>query len=140
MVKRMVKKKKNIQQTVTTMVIDGESVISAVEEEPVFEELREKLAAINKTEGITGYILKDTSSAVIDLKDQSRLVDYAILSSQAYDFGQEISELFDLGNVENIVVEGKDVKVVCANINENKVSIFMEKTADHASVLKQITS
>src|SRR3972149_401243 len=110
----MVKKKKNIHQTVTTMLIDGENVISAVEEEPIFEELRMKLAAINRIEGITGYILRDTSSAVIDLKDQSRLVDYAILSSQAYDFGQEISELFDLGNVENIVVEGKDVKILRA--------------------------
>src|SRR3989337_1232493 len=135
----MVKKKKNIQQTVTTMLTTGANIISAVEEEPIFEELRMKLAAINKIEGITGYILRDTSDAVINLKDQTRLVDYAILSSQAYEFGQEISELFDLGNVENIVVEGKDVKVVCMNIDENKVSIFMEKTADHASVLKQIT-
>jgi predicted regulator of Ras-like GTPase activity (Roadblock/LC7/MglB family) len=133
------KKKKNIQQT-TTLLMNGENVISAMDEEPVFEELRKKLAAINKVEGVTGYILRDSSYAVIDLKDQSRLVDYAILSSQAYDFGQEISELFDLGNVENIVVEGKDVKVVCASIDENKVSIFMKKTADHASVLKQITS
>src|SRR4030042_6290215 len=123
----MVKKKKNIHQTVKTMLIDGENIISAVEEEPVFEELRMKLAAINKIEGITGYILRDSSDAVIDLKDQSRLVDYALLSSQAYDFGQEISELFDLGNVENIVVEGKDVKVVCMNIDENKVRIFMDK-------------
>ena len=135
----MVKKKKNIQQTVTTMLIDGENIISAVEEEPIFEDLRMKLAAINKIEGITGYILRDTSDAVINLKDQTRLVDYAILSSQAYEFGQEISELFDLGNVENIVVEGKDVKVVCMNIDENKVSIFMEKTADHACVLKQVS-
>ena len=132
--------KKNMHQTVKTMFLDGENIISAVEQEPIFEELRMKLAAINRIEGITGYILRDPSYAVIDLKDQSRLVDYAILSSQAYDFGQEISELFDLGDVENIVVEGKDVKVVCANIDENKVSIFMEKTADHASVLKQITS
>ena len=136
----MVKKKKNIQQTVTTMLIDGENIISAVEEEPIFEDLRMKLAAINKIEGITGYILRDTSDAVINLKDQTRLIDYAILSSQAYDFGQEISELFDLGNVESIVVEGKDVKVVCMNIDENKVSIFMEKTADHACVVKQISS
>ena len=135
----MVKKKKNIQQTVTTMLIDGENIISAVEVEPIFEELRMKLAAINRIEGITGYILRDTSDAVIDLKDQSRLVDYAILSSQAYEFGQEISDLFDLGNVENIVVEGKDVKVVCMNIDENRVSVFMEKTADHACVLKQIS-
>ena len=135
----MVKRKKNIHQTVKTMFLDGENIISAVEQEPIFEELRMKLAAINRIEGITGYILRDTSSAVIDLKDQSRLFDYAILSSQAYDFGQEISELFDLGNVENIVVEGKDIKVVCMNIDENKVSIFMEKTADHACVLKQIS-
>ena len=135
----MVKKKKNIQQTATTMLIDGENVISAVDEEPVFEELRMKLAAINRIEGITGYILRDTSDAVIDLKGQSRLVCYAILASQAYEFGQEIPELFDLGNVENIIVEGKDVKVVCMNIDENKVSIFMEKTADHACVLKQIS-
>ena len=135
----MVKKKKNMHQTVTTMLLDGENVISAVDEEPIFEELRTKLAAINRIEGITGYILRDSSDAVINLKDQSRLVDYAILSSQAYDFGEEISELFDLGNVENIVVEGKDVKVVCMNIDENKVSIFMEKTVDHACVLKQVS-
>jgi predicted regulator of Ras-like GTPase activity (Roadblock/LC7/MglB family) len=132
-------KKKNIQQSVTTLLIDGENVISAVEEEPVFEELHKKLAAINKTEGVNGYILRDASDAVIDLKEQSRLVDYAILSSQAFDFGQEISELFDLGNVENIVVEGKDIKVICVNIEENKVSIFMEKTADHECVLKQLS-
>jgi len=131
--------KKNMHQTVKTMFLDGENIISAVEQEPIFEELRMKLAAINRIEGITGYILRDPSYAVIDLKDQPKLVDYAILSSQAYDFGQEMSELFDLGNVENIVVEGKDVKVVCMNIDENKVSIFMEKTADHACVLKQIS-
>ena len=40
------------------MLIDGENIISAVEEEPIFEELRLKLAAINKIEGITGYILE----------------------------------------------------------------------------------
>ncbi len=55
------------------------------------------------------------------------------------DSSQEISELFDIGNVESILVEGKDIKALCMTMGENKISIFMEKTVDHADILNRIT-
>jgi predicted regulator of Ras-like GTPase activity (Roadblock/LC7/MglB family) len=55
------------------------------------------------------------------------------------DSSREISELFDIGDVESILVEGKDIKALCMTIGENKISIFMEKNADHADVLYRVS-
>jgi predicted regulator of Ras-like GTPase activity (Roadblock/LC7/MglB family) len=135
----MVKKKRGIQETATTVVIDSETAAPAVEEDRVFTSLRANLAEINKCKGIIGYILRNSTSAIIDLKDQAKLIEYAILSSQALDSGREISELFALGNIENILIEGKGIKVLCAAMGENKVAVFMEKDADHADVLRRVS-
>ena len=135
----MVKKKKSIHETATTVVIDQETAVPAVEEDQAFTSLRTNLAEINKCKGVTGYILRNATSATIDLKEPSKLMEYASLSSQALDSSREISELFDLGDIENILIEGKGVKVLCMAIGKNKVSIFMEKDADHADILRRVS-
>ena len=37
-----------------------------------------------------------------------------------------------------MLVEGEKVKVLCMSIGENKVSVFMEKTATHSWIIKRI--
>ena len=39
--------------------------------------------------------------------------------------------------MENVLVEGKNVKVLCMSIGENYVSVFMEKNAAHQSIIKR---
>jgi predicted regulator of Ras-like GTPase activity (Roadblock/LC7/MglB family) len=134
----MVKKKESIHETATTIVIDRETP-AAVEEDQTFTSLRTNLAEINKRQGVTGYILRNAASAIIDLKDSARLIEYAILSSQALDSGKEISELFNVGAIENILIAGKGIKALCVAIGENKIAIFMEKDADHAEVLRRVS-
>jgi predicted regulator of Ras-like GTPase activity (Roadblock/LC7/MglB family) len=135
----MVKRRKSIHETSTTVIMEDETDVSTVEEDQTFTNLRTSLAEINKCEGVLGYILRNATSATIDLKDPAKLVEYAILSSQALDSSQEIAELFDIGDIENILIEGKDIKVLCMAIDENKISIFMEKTADHADISKRVS-
>jgi len=135
----MIKKKKSMNETATTMVINHETAVPAVEEDQIFTSLRTNLAEINKCKGVIGYILRNATSATIDLKEPSKLMEYASLSSQALDSGKEISELFDLGDIENILIEGKDIKALCMTIGENKVNIFMEKDADHADILRRVS-
>jgi predicted regulator of Ras-like GTPase activity (Roadblock/LC7/MglB family) len=135
----MVKKKRSIHETSTTVIMEDETAISSVEEDQTFTNLRTSLAEINKCEGVLGYILRNATSATIDLKNPAKLVEYAILSSQALDSSQEIAELFDIGDIENILIEGKDIKVLCMSIDENKISIFMEKNADHADISKRVS-
>ena len=135
----MVKRRKSIHETSTTVIMEDETDVSTVEEDQTFTNLRTSLAEINKCEGVLGYILRNASSATIDLKDPAKLVEYAILSSQALDSSQEISELFDIGDIENILIEGKEIKVLCMAIDENKISIFMEKNADHADISKRVS-
>jgi predicted regulator of Ras-like GTPase activity (Roadblock/LC7/MglB family) len=132
----MVKQKRSIHETATTVIVDD---VTSSEEDQVFTDLSKNLAEIRKAEGVVGYILRSTTAATIDLKEPEKLFEYAILSSQVLDSSREISELFDLGDVESILIEGKETKALCLVIGENKISIFMEKNADHADILKRVS-
>ena len=132
----MVKKKRSIHETATPVIIDD---ATATEENQGFAELGNKLAEIRKTKGVVGYILRNATAATIDLKEPEKIVEYAILSSQALDSSREISDLFEIGDAENILIEGKEIKALCMVIDENKISIFMEKTADHDDILKRVS-
>ena len=101
-------------------------------------DLRARLDEIKAYDGVIGYILRNSTSAAIDLKDPTKIIDYAILSSSALDASQKMSELFNLGEVKDIIVEGKDVKVLSLTVDENKISVFMEKNADCGKILKKL--
>jgi len=145
----MAKKKKSMNETATAAlvdyettpeaIVDYEAAAPAVEEDQTFTSLRTNLEEINKRKGIIGYILRNAASAVVDLKGNAKLVEYAILSYQALDSGREILNLFDVGDVENILMEGKNKKALCMAIGENKVGIFMKKGADHADILRRVS-
>jgi predicted regulator of Ras-like GTPase activity (Roadblock/LC7/MglB family) len=119
-------------------MIDGSPVTITLDEDPAFAGLRSSLAEIDKVEGVKGYILRNTTSAVIDLQNPAKLVEYALLSSQATDACQEISDLFKL-DITKTVVEGKDVKVLCMIIGENRLSVLMEKNVDQADIFRRIS-
>ena len=127
----MVRKKKSVQDiaTITEPVAVGTTPEN---------NLRASLEEIKTYDGVIGYILRNSTSAAIDLKDPTKIIDYAILSSSALDASEEFSELFNLGDIKNIVVEGKDVKVLSLTINENRISIFMEDNVDCRKVLKKL--
>ncbi|MCL4430074.1 MAG: hypothetical protein M1167_04910 [Chloroflexi bacterium] len=123
---------------VSTELADGAAVISAGDDNSGFTNLAAILAEIRKLKGVMGYILRSDSSAIIDLTEQDKIIDYAILSSQISESSQEMAKQFNLANIESVLVEGKNVKVLCMNVDENKIGIFMEKTATHAWIIKRI--
>lgn len=132
-------KKASKQETATTMIVDEDDLAGNSEEDSVFTDLSAKLAEIRQEKGVIGYILRNTTSATIDLEEPEKIVEYAILSSQVLDSTREISDLFEIGDVENILVEGKESNALCMAIDENKISIFMEKDADHADISKRVS-
>lgn len=135
----MVKKKQGIQENSTTIIVDEDDIADPSEEDQTFKDLSKKLAQIRKDKGVTGYILRNTITATIDLKEPEKIVEYAIFSSQVLDSSREISDLYELGDVKSVLIEGKQNKTLCLNIDGNKISIFMEKNADDADILKQIS-
>jgi predicted regulator of Ras-like GTPase activity (Roadblock/LC7/MglB family) len=102
------------------------------------DNLRSSLEEIKTYEGVIGYILRNSTSASIDLKDPTKIIDYAILSSSALDASKELSELFSLGELKNVIVEGKDAKMLSLTVYENNVSVFLEKDADLEKILNKL--
>jgi len=128
----MSNEKKNVEETAS----EAEPI--AVEDATRKDKMRSLLEGMKKSEGVVGCILRNGTSAAIDIDDPAKMTDYAILSSSAFEAGEQLSELFDLGKIKNITVEGKETKMLHLTVDENDVGIFMEKTADTKKTLKKI--
>jgi predicted regulator of Ras-like GTPase activity (Roadblock/LC7/MglB family) len=102
------------------------------------ETLQEALQDIKTKEGIIGYILRGSNSASVDLKDPTKIVDYAILSATAFETGQDIANTSEIGKVNTIIMEGKDMKILSMIIDDNRLSIFMEKNVDHEKLREDL--
>jgi len=111
---------------------------SKIEEKAQISDLRTALENIKARPGIIGYIIRGTTSASVDIKDPSKIIDYAALSAEAIESGENISNTFELGKIHNIIVEGKNLKVLSLTKGEQQLSIFMEKTVDHNALYKEI--
>ena len=128
----MVKKKRSIQETV-----EVEEPV-AIEEAASTSSLRSGLDQIKAHEGVIGYILRNATSASIDLKDPAKIVDYAILSSSALDASKELTGLLELGDPRSVIVEGKSSKMLSVVVGDNKISVFMEKSVDCEAILRKL--
>ena len=102
------------------------------------EKLQEKLREIKDREGIIGYILRGADSASIDLKDPTKIVDYAVMATTAYETGEDIATLFEIGEVDTIILEGEDAKLLSSTVNKHRLSIFMDKSVDHNKLCKEL--
>lgn len=137
-------KKRSLSENITVaeeIVIstgDAPEVTANEEENSEYEDLLAEVQDIHKESDLVGYILKSDTKATIDLEDSSKIIEYAMLSSQAFESSETITNALKLGDIKNILIEGKTVKALCVNMGQNKLSIFMEKTADHADILKTL--
>ena len=41
-----------------------------------------------------------------------------------------MAKQFNLGETESVLVEGKDIKMLCMSLGENRISVFMDKSAN----------
>jgi predicted regulator of Ras-like GTPase activity (Roadblock/LC7/MglB family) len=100
--------------------------------------LRANMEEIRNYDGVVGYILKNTTSASIDVKDPTKITDYAMLSSTIFDMTEEFSTLFNLEDVKDIIINGKNLKIVSLSVGKNRISIFLESNSDTDKVLEKI--
>jgi len=108
------------------------------ETENELEELQQKLQELREQEGIIGYILRGTKTASIDLKDPRKLIEYAVLSSTAFEESQNMTKALQMGEPKKILLESEDTKLLAMNVNNHRLSIFMEKTVNHDKLYKNL--
>lgn len=125
------KKKDDIQVTEITEPI-------AVESAAFESALRANLEEIRNYDGVVGYILQNTTSASIDLKDPAKIIDYAILSSTTFESTEELLKLFNIEEAKDIIIKGKNLKMVSLTLEKNRISIFLENDCDTEKILKKV--
>ena len=133
----MANKKQIIQKTEPPVIVENEP--STLVEEDTFKILNNNLKNLNKLKGVLGYIIRNAASATIDLKEPEKLVEYAIFASQVMDSSLELAELFALGDLKTILIEGEKLKVLIMMVKENKINLFMKKSVDHIELAKKVS-
>lgn len=134
MTKKLLKQKTNAETAFTNEI----EVTAVREEDSTFANLSTSLTEIRKLKGVIGYIIRSNTSAIIDLEDSENIFQYALLTSEIHGSSLDMSNQFDLGAIESVLLEGEKIKVLCLIISNNKISVFMEKSANHASIIKRI--
>lgn len=104
------------------------------------EGMKQKVESVKSKEGVIGYILRNSTSASIDLKDPTKIIDFAVLSSSAFEASEELSKTFELGEVKYSLIKGDTVKLLSFTNGENKVSVFMDDNIDHKRIYKDLSS
>jgi len=102
------------------------------------QNLRHSLEDIKTREGVVGYILRASASAAVDIKDPSKIIDYAALSAIVLESGENISNIFNLDEIKTILLEGADTKILSVIIGDHRLSIFMEKNVDHNTIYEDL--
>lgn len=104
------------------------------------ERIKQKVESVKSKEGVIGYILRNSTSASIDLKDPTKIIDYAVLSSSAFEASEELSKTFELGEAKYSLIKGDTVKLLSFINGESRVSVFMENNIDHKRIYKDLSS
>ena len=128
------KQKVNIETAYSDEVCET----SVGEENSSFASLTVSLAEIRELKGVIGYILRSSTSAVFDVADYDKIFQYALLTSEIHESSVEIAKQFNIGSADSVLLEGENIKVLCLSMEDNKISIFMDKSANHAWIIKKI--
>jgi predicted regulator of Ras-like GTPase activity (Roadblock/LC7/MglB family) len=132
----MVKKRRIMNDTIAAE-IDG-VLLTESEESQDLDYLQTVLEEILTSDQISGYILRTSTKAFVNLKRPNDLLEYAVLSSQSFETSTQLSDMLRLGEIEKIVIEGKTAKVLCIELGGKTLSVFMEKTMDVDSIFSKI--
>ena len=108
------------------------------ESQEQMQNLHHSLEDIKAREGVIGYILRASTFAAVDIKDPSKIIDYAALSATVLESGENISNIFNLGEIKTILLEGADTKILSLIIGDHRLSIFMEKNVDHNTIYEDL--
>lgn len=101
--------------------------------------IRDLLEEIKAQENVIGYAIRNGATN-IDLKDPTKLLEFAILSSASIDAGEELSTLFNVGQIKHITVIGKNVKIVSLILDGNKISLFLERNTNPEEIIEKLQS
>ena len=125
---RMEKKslKHKMNQPKTELELEDVAVISAGDEDSDFTNLTANLVEIKKLKGVLGVILRNKTSAVVDFEEQDKINAFALLSTYIHESSIEIAKPLNLSFVESVLVEGKDAKIFCIRLGDNRLDVLME--------------
>ena len=109
-----------------------------IEAERDFDSLQLIIAGVQKVYKIRGFILKNSVRALFSLCSCEDIYDLALLSSELFDSSNRLFADDTAGLLNNVVLKGNLMTVLCLSVGENQLSIFLDNSVDCDCVLDMI--
>jgi predicted regulator of Ras-like GTPase activity (Roadblock/LC7/MglB family) len=103
-----------------------------------FESFKLIIEKVQKVHKIQGFIIKNQEHALINLNNSEGLFELALLSSEVFDSSTDLFEVTRAGPLNSVVLKGDLLSVLFLSVNENQLSIVLDKGDDCDAVLDMI--
>ncbi len=117
-----------------------QSALAIGEENRVFKKLKPILAELRKEIELQGYILRNSTQAIIDLNNPMETAELALLATQLIDTSERLLRTSNQEQMKSVVLEGSILKALCIKIGSNQISIFMGKSINHERIIERFAS
>jgi hypothetical protein len=134
---RSTMKQKAVVGETSSEIPEDAALFSVGEDNSRFTHLADSMVEIGTLNGVLGYTLRNSTSAIVDLEEE-KLTDFALLANHIHEYSTQMAVSFELNDIESILIEGKDAKVLSLTVGETKLDILMERSADHFLIGKRL--
>ncbi len=117
-----------------------QSALAIGKENRVFKKLKPMLVELRKENELQGYILRNSTQAIIDLNNPKETAELALLATQLIDTSENLLRTSNQEQMKSVVFEGSILKALCMKIGSNQISIFMSKSVNHERIMERFAS
>ena len=94
--------KQKTQATESSSEVPEDAALFSVgEKDSRFTNFADSMVEIGTLDGVLGYILRNSTSAIVDLEEE-KLTDFALLANHIHQYSAEMAKSFELTDVESI--------------------------------------
>ena len=121
-------------------IIIQQSALATGEETHFFKKLKPILIDIRKNNKLRGFILKNSTQAIVDLNKPEELAELAVFASQIFNASAKLLRVCSHEQMKSAVLKGSKMTVLCVSIGGNELSIFVDKEVDYERILERFDS
>ncbi len=130
--------KQNISETVPAFTIE-EDGSSKKSEKQTLGKLKETLTEIHEIDGVLCTLLRNSTYAYINLRDNQKIFDLMMLNEHLLEFSEKLLQCFGEDTTKTISFEGKNMKILFLKFGEIQLSVFMKHEVDCCRILDKLT-
>lgn len=116
-----------------------QSALDNERETRIYKKLLRILKEIRVNNNLEGYVIRNSTRAMVDINNPAELADLALIATQLFEVSTKLLSVQERRHLKNAILDGSRIRVLCVEVGGNQVSVFMDKTVNCEGILERIS-